>query len=444
MAELKIPYVIQEQRRKRNMTQEELAAALGVTAQSVSKWERGGYPDITMLPRIANYFEITVDELIGNDELSREIDIEHFYELIHGGGTREEKIQTAVEYVRKYPKDYRIAHEAAEFLMKLPEDKREPHLPLIRELCEKIIDECTAPALRENAIRMMSGISTDEEFNSKWFRLCAAGYDTYQGEMLEDRLWKQGRYEESRQRFDINNFRLICHFLFRQHRNHGAPERSLEWHVFRLRFLEFLAEDMDVPNAWLGAYAHIHLYAAHAAFGCGKKEEGYAYLEKAMELFPKWCDIPKFSLLDTGNPRGCSPIFGNLKIYKNDWIFRSTIGNNGTGSYFISNNTEEPADMQEPGTIQEYQLATAAANRYFGMKDSGIVQEYCTEMLHFSDSRKKLYFMLTNTSGWPYFNSVREEERYKAIVDRAREMKEAEEERLRSLEARAGEKHEEE
>ena len=33
MAELKIPYVIQEQRRKRNMTQEELAAALGVTVR---------------------------------------------------------------------------------------------------------------------------------------------------------------------------------------------------------------------------------------------------------------------------------------------------------------------------------------------------------------------------------------------------------------------------
>lgn len=443
MAELKIADVILAQRRKRNMTQEELAAALGVTAQSVSKWERGGYPDITMLPGIANYFEITVDELIGNDELSQETDIENFYENIHGGNTREERTKLALEYVRKYPKNYRIAHTAAEFLMSLPESQREPHLPLIRELCEKIIGECTVTAFREDAIRMMSSICTDEEFNEKWFLLCAAGYDVYQGEVLEDRLWKQGRCEESRQRFDINNFRLICHFLFRQHRNHGAPERSLEWHAFRIRFLEFLAEDITVPNAWLGAYAHIHLYAAHAAFGCGKKEEGYAYLDKAMELFPKWCDISKFALLDTGNPQGCSPIFGNLKVYKNDWIFRSTIGRHDTGSYFISNNTEEPVDMQEPGTIQEYQLAAASANRYFGMKESGIVQEYCTEMLYFSDSGKKLYLMLTDANGWPYFNSVREEERYKAIVDRARKMKEAEEERLRSLESRAREAAEE-
>ena len=46
MIPLKIAEVILAERHKRNMTQEELAAALGVTAQSVSKWERGGYPDI--------------------------------------------------------------------------------------------------------------------------------------------------------------------------------------------------------------------------------------------------------------------------------------------------------------------------------------------------------------------------------------------------------------
>ena len=60
MPELKLAEVILRQRKKRNMTQEELANDLGVTAQAISNWERGGYPDITMLPSIANYFEITI------------------------------------------------------------------------------------------------------------------------------------------------------------------------------------------------------------------------------------------------------------------------------------------------------------------------------------------------------------------------------------------------
>ena len=78
MAELKIAEVILRERRKLKLTQEELANALMVSSQAVSNWERGGYPDITLLPRIANYFKITVDELIGNDAATMDEDMISF------------------------------------------------------------------------------------------------------------------------------------------------------------------------------------------------------------------------------------------------------------------------------------------------------------------------------------------------------------------------------
>lgn len=57
---------IQALRRGRRMTQAQLAEALGVTPQSVSKWECGlSAPDISLLPVIARYFELTMDELFG-------------------------------------------------------------------------------------------------------------------------------------------------------------------------------------------------------------------------------------------------------------------------------------------------------------------------------------------------------------------------------------------
>jgi len=57
---------IRELRRRDSRTQEALADALGVTPQAVSRWEQGGsYPDMELLPAIANYFGVTIDELFG-------------------------------------------------------------------------------------------------------------------------------------------------------------------------------------------------------------------------------------------------------------------------------------------------------------------------------------------------------------------------------------------
>ena len=57
---------IAELRREHNMKQDELADMLGVTPQAVSKWENGAsMPDISLLPKIAQIFGVTIDDLFG-------------------------------------------------------------------------------------------------------------------------------------------------------------------------------------------------------------------------------------------------------------------------------------------------------------------------------------------------------------------------------------------
>ena len=52
-------------RKERGIKQEELAGAVGVSAQAVSKWENGGVPDTELIPRIADFFEVSCDKLFG-------------------------------------------------------------------------------------------------------------------------------------------------------------------------------------------------------------------------------------------------------------------------------------------------------------------------------------------------------------------------------------------
>lgn len=66
MLTLKLNDQISFLRKQKGITQEELAQALGVTNQSVSKWESGSCcPDIGLLPEIALFFGVSIDELLG-------------------------------------------------------------------------------------------------------------------------------------------------------------------------------------------------------------------------------------------------------------------------------------------------------------------------------------------------------------------------------------------
>ena len=61
---------LQELRKQKGMTQEELAERLFVSRTAVSKWESGrGYPNIDSLKAIAGFFSVTVDQLLSSEEL---------------------------------------------------------------------------------------------------------------------------------------------------------------------------------------------------------------------------------------------------------------------------------------------------------------------------------------------------------------------------------------
>ena len=95
---------IRQLRRRDKRTQEQLAEALGVTSQAVSRWESGGsYPDMNLIPSIANYFGVSIDELFGytNDRVKR-IDglVTQIYDMIRQNNGVDNNISVCIAVAR--------------------------------------------------------------------------------------------------------------------------------------------------------------------------------------------------------------------------------------------------------------------------------------------------------------------------------------------------------
>ena len=77
---------ITELRKKKNMTQEDVARAIGVTNQAVSKWEAGiNYPDVELIPRIASLFGVSVNYLFAGEEETSGVPADVMPELADDG-----------------------------------------------------------------------------------------------------------------------------------------------------------------------------------------------------------------------------------------------------------------------------------------------------------------------------------------------------------------------
>ena len=115
---------IRELRRRDGRTQEDLATALGVTPQAVSRWESGGcYPDMELMPAIANLFGVSIDVLFGYQG-EREIKINALLTAVNALDrqnfadeiTNDECIAMLRAGLAEFPGNERLTHRLAQLL----------------------------------------------------------------------------------------------------------------------------------------------------------------------------------------------------------------------------------------------------------------------------------------------------------------------------------------
>jgi len=147
---------LKELRKKKNNTQEDLAEFLTVSITSVSKWERGEcYPDIEFLPKIAAYYDVSVDDLLGVGEIRKKERIKeyekksnHFKHI----GDRESDLALWREAQKEFSNDWGVLY----YLMyALTYIKQKENSQEIIEIGENILAQCTNNSYREGAIQTL-------------------------------------------------------------------------------------------------------------------------------------------------------------------------------------------------------------------------------------------------------------------------------------------------
>lgn len=331
MKELNIAQVIVHHRRKRGATQEELAYFMGVSKASVSKWETGqSYPDITFLPQLASYFNISIDELIGYEPQMEKEDINKLYQHFckeFASNPFDEVYEECREITKKYfscfPLLLQMAYLYMNHHMIASAEKKTEVLEEARHLFGRVKTESQSPGLaREGEYgEALTYLITNEpamalEILGEEIRL-----EMQKNELISQAYLMLGNTEQAAK---IRQIMMYQHLLGMA----GQVPQLLVTEAKRPEKIEqILGRTMELEHLfhlnelYPNTMAQIYLAAAQSYMGMGLEEKTLEYLEYYAEL--SGCFFPLFlhgdaffDRIDGWLKEECSPVPRDEKLVK--------------------------------------------------------------------------------------------------------------------------------
>ena len=273
-------------RRARDLTQEQIADIFHLSPQSVSRWETGAnYPDIEILPHIALFFKVTVDELLGTEQIAGEEkakdyrrDIRNLLNVGNAVGAAE----MARRAVKEYPVNYDLQ---THLVLALCTDNADSHKNEIISVGENIMEYCTDQAtmlwakwqlirqyakwnMKEQAKKIVYSLPEEVFYNQdmtlkyvlegeEWLR-------HQENSMVRLAIILMGIVDEYGQRADLDALRKI---------EYTKAAMQIESLVYPL-----CSEEIDRINR---AFLHIRIAALYCE--AGETEEALAHVENAAQ-----------------------------------------------------------------------------------------------------------------------------------------------------------------
>ncbi len=298
---LKLGENLKKFRSQRELTQEQLADILGVSAQAVSRWENGTtYPDITLLPAIASYFGVTLDELMGMDDFMSEEQLKALEEKLNENGSKGliyENIQLLRDALKTYPANYKLQLKLINQLSfcqrkdgrDLSKEELNSHYREAVEIGNRILSRCTDADIINAAISelcyLYSWLGEKEraveyamKLPSMWNSRTVILGELYEGEQKRIHLQESLLAYISAVWCDIRN---MADLEYKDEAMTTAERIAIIQKS--LAILEIVFEDADyLADSWLVSASH--RYIAAMAMLEGDHELALSSLEKAAEF----------------------------------------------------------------------------------------------------------------------------------------------------------------
>ena len=310
---------IRRLRRDRDMTQEQLADALAVSFQAVSRWENGStYPDLELIPAIAEFFSVSTDELLGVPEAEKNRQAEalvmRYADIMNSeypAADAQKKVELRAglaEIVKSLRRDFSGTEAAAALFTSLGEvEMQEPILSEYRLLAETIL------AKDPNNYDVILGFSQIEEDGriSDFLDRYSTSCDTSRNALLFERYLTRGdaeKFEPLRQKILYNTLRdAVSWQRFRSMDDYGDIKVSAERIITCLGIIHTFEDETPTsehpvscdgePDCWIFEKVWHGLRLSCREAMLGETEEALTVLEdviglvEAAEMLPEGAKI---------------------------------------------------------------------------------------------------------------------------------------------------------
>ena len=313
---------IRKFRKNNDLTQETLAEQLGVTYQSISRWENGTtYPDIELLPAIAETLKITVDELLGMTQMEKEKRACNAFDKLRCECMkRDYNADRIIELLRDIRRNYLDSDLAwSPWVEGNDRAFRNPKiLPEVRLLAEAYF---ARHPMDPHVIQTMAVIE-DEEHLEDFLKKYTTPFDCSTRALLFDRYFLRRDVErfEPERRYQLYHIfgRVLCpRYLLKCGE---VTENHDEADEFMAEMLSLIRRDAadDRPDIWVTSRIEFGLKGAKRLIGVGKVDEAITQIESVVRLLEETMRIKDEVIL----PTSCRFLNGMEWRAKEDWHTR--------------------------------------------------------------------------------------------------------------------------